>query len=65
MAAAPSDFSRMVVSPPALLPGDGLLLISAPKRPAYHSHHLIRSTSFSPTSREVARRVSSGTSLEV
>src|SRR6201996_9165593 len=29
-ATAPSDFSRMVVSPPALLPGDGLLSITAP-----------------------------------
>src|SRR4030095_1938711 len=29
-ATAPSDFSRMVVRPPALLPGDGLLFISAP-----------------------------------
>jgi hypothetical protein len=28
LATAPSDFSRMVVSPPALLPGDGLLFIS-------------------------------------
>ena len=28
LAAAPSDFSRMVVSPPALLPGEGLLSIS-------------------------------------
>ena len=27
-ATAPSDFSRIVVSPPALLPGDGLLFIS-------------------------------------
>ncbi len=43
--------------PPFLLPGEGLLLISAPKRPEYHSHHLIRSTSFSPTSRDTARRV--------
>src|SRR5438445_13727681 len=47
----------MVVSPPSLLPGDGLLLISAPKMPVYHSHHLMRSTSFSPTSRLTARRV--------
>ena len=29
-ATAPSDFSRIVVSPPALLPGEGLLFISAP-----------------------------------
>ena len=28
LATAPSDFSRMVVSPPALLPGEGLLFIS-------------------------------------
>ena len=27
-AAAPSDFSRIVVRPPALLPGEGLLFIS-------------------------------------
>jgi hypothetical protein len=32
LAAAPSDFSRMVVSPPALLPGEGLLFISPPLR---------------------------------
>src|SRR3954471_5553092 len=48
----------MVVSPPSLLPGEGLLLISAPKMPVYHSHHLMRSTSFSPTARLRARRVS-------
>jgi hypothetical protein len=30
LAEAPSDFSRMVVSPPALLPGEGLLFISPP-----------------------------------
>ena len=30
LAAAPSDFSRIVVSPPALLPGEGLLFISPP-----------------------------------
>ena len=30
LATAPSDFSRMVVRPPALLPGEGLLFISAP-----------------------------------
>ena len=27
LAAAPSDFSRMVVSPPALFPGEGLLFM--------------------------------------
>ena len=27
LAAAPSDFSRIVVSPPSLLPGEGLLFI--------------------------------------
>ena len=32
LATAPSDFSRMVVRPPALLPGEGLLSISAPLR---------------------------------
>src|SRR6516164_2121072 len=32
LATAPSDFSRIVVSPPALLPGDGLLSITAPLR---------------------------------
>ncbi len=30
LATAPSDFSRIVVRPPALLPGDGLLFISPP-----------------------------------
>jgi len=44
----------MVVSPPALFPGDGLLLISAPNIDVYHSHHLMRSTSFSPTSFDTA-----------
>ena len=28
LAVAPSDFSRIVVSPPSLLPADGLLFIS-------------------------------------
>src|ERR1700722_13009420 len=32
LATAPSDFSRMVVRPPALLPGAGLLSITAPLR---------------------------------
>ena len=32
LAIAPSDFSRIVVSPPALLPGEGLAFISAPSR---------------------------------
>ena len=57
-ATAPSDFSRIVVSPPALLPGDGLLFISPCSRAVYASHHLMRATSFSPTSRDTARRVS-------
>ncbi|MNG38193.1 hypothetical protein D3C84_1258000 [compost metagenome] len=30
LAAAPRDFSKMVVRPPALLPGEGLLFSSAP-----------------------------------
>ncbi len=47
----------MVVRPPSLFPGEGLLLISAPNMLVYHSHHLIRSTSFSPTSFDTARRV--------
>ena len=47
LAAAPSDFSRMVVSPPALLPGEGLLFISPPLRSQYSSHQWIRSISFS------------------
>jgi hypothetical protein len=54
---APRDFSRMVVNPPALLPGDGLALISAPSFRVYSSHHFMSSTSFSPTSRLTARRV--------
>ena len=32
LATAPSDFSRIVVRPPALLPGEGLLFISLPLR---------------------------------
>ncbi len=35
----PSDFSKTVVSPPALLPGAGLLSIASMPR-QYHSHHL-------------------------
>src|SRR3981189_3301054 len=51
LAMAPSDFSRMVVRPPALLPGLGLAFISAPSRSVYSSHQRISATSFSPTSR--------------
>src|ERR1700692_797374 len=40
LAIAPSDFSRIVVSPPALLPGLGLAFISAPSRAVYSSHQL-------------------------
>ena len=32
LATAPSDFSKIVVRPPALLPGEGLLSISPPLR---------------------------------
>jgi len=56
-AIAPKDFSRIVVRPPALLPGLGLAFISAPSRWVYSSHQRIRPTSFSPTSRLTARRV--------
>ena len=35
----PSDFSKTVVRPPALLPGAGLLSIASMPR-QYHSHHL-------------------------
>ena len=38
----------MVVSPPALLPGEGLALISAPCLWVYSSHQCISATSFSP-----------------
>src|SRR5258708_40102535 len=48
---APSDFSRIVVRPPALLPGLGLAFISAPSRSVYSSHQRISATSFSPHSR--------------
>src|SRR3712207_9044667 len=44
---------------PALLPGEGLLFISPPFFAVYSSHHLMRETSFSPTSRVAARRVRS------
>ena len=57
-ATAPRLFSRIVVSPPALLPGDGLLFISPFSRSVYSSHHLMRAISFSPTARDTARRVS-------
>src|SRR5215212_1834844 len=57
LAIAPSDFSMMVVSPPALLPGDGLALISAPCLWVYSSHHRIRSTKErKPTARPPRRR---------
>src|SRR5271166_6978515 len=56
-AAAPSDFSKIVVSPPALLPGEGLLFIAPRLRAVYSSHQRMRSTSFSPTAGLTARRV--------
>jgi hypothetical protein len=56
-ATAPRDFSRIVVRPPALLPGDGLLFISPWLRAVYSSHQRMRSTIFSPTARLCARRV--------
>src|SRR4029077_5221510 len=58
LATAPSDFSRIVVSPPALFPGDGLLFISPWLRAVYSSHQWMRSTIFSPTALLRARRVS-------
>ena len=36
----------MVVKPPALLPGDGLLFSSTPLRPRYSSHHRTRGHQF-------------------
>src|SRR3546814_5322628 len=42
----------------SLLPGDGLLFISMLLRAVYSSHQRMRSTSFSPTSFDTARRVS-------
>src|SRR6201747_2990188 len=57
LAIAPNDFSRIVVRPPALLPGLGLAFISAPSRSVYASHQRITPTSFSPPSRLTARRV--------
>src|SRR6218665_4196736 len=57
LATAPSDFSRIVVRPPALLPGEGLLFISPWWMAVERSHHLMRSTSFRPTSGLTARRV--------
>ena len=56
-ATAPRDFSVIVVKPPALLPTEGLLSISAPKTPTYHFHHSIRSSSLSATSIVRARLV--------
>src|SRR6185437_7947639 len=56
LATAPSDFSRMVVRPPALLPGEGLLFISPPVRAQWSSHQRMRSTIFSPTARLAARQ---------
>src|SRR6185369_15546344 len=61
LATAPRDFSRMVVRPPALLPGDGLLFISPPVRAQWSSHQRIRSTIFSPTSRGAPRQKMLGT----
>ena len=48
MATAPSDFSAMVVSPPSLLPTEGLLSMSAPNTPVYHFHHAIHVGARSP-----------------
>src|SRR5687768_5834926 len=53
----PSDFSKTVVMPPALLPGAGLLSIASMPR-QYHSHHLYRSISFLATPSLTARRMS-------
>src|SRR3954468_13414567 len=64
LATPPSDFSRMVVSPPALLPGEGLLFISLPLRAVYSSHHLMRRMSFSPTSFDTAPRGQQGSGPE-
>ena len=44
LATAPSDFSRMVVRPPALLPGEGLLSIVGAVGRGVASHQSIRST---------------------
>jgi hypothetical protein len=55
--AAPSDFSAMLVSPPALFPGDGLSSKLPPKRPTYSLYHAIEASSFSPMARVRARRV--------
>src|SRR5271163_4113621 len=57
LAIAPRDFSMIVVRPPALLPGEGLALISSPCFCVYSSHQRISSTNFSPTDRCTALRV--------
>jgi hypothetical protein len=55
----PSDFSKMFASPPVWLPGLTLPLICVSRPTVYSSfHQRMRSTSFSPTSRVRARRVS-------
>ena len=46
-AAAPRDFSRIVVSPPACY-REGCLFISPRLRAVYSSHQAMRLTSFSP-----------------
>src|SRR3546814_13591759 len=56
LATAPSDFSSMVVSPPALLPGDGLLFISRPRRCVYSSPQSIRIPRFSLNTSSENRR---------
>jgi hypothetical protein len=57
-AIAPRLFSRIVVSPPALLPAEGLLSISWSLRAVYCSHHLMRAISLSAIAGVSARRVS-------
>src|SRR4029079_4367858 len=58
LATAPSDFSRIVVSPPALLPGDGLLSSDPPPALASALHQSRPSSRRRPTASETARRVS-------
>src|SRR5205814_3569339 len=58
LATAPSDFSRIVVSPPALLPGDGLLSMLPPPARVYSRHQSSCASSRRPTSSLTERRVS-------
>ena len=58
LATAPSDFSRMLLSPPALLPGDGIVVEAAVEAVQIALVPVANPSSFSATPRLRARRTS-------